>query len=235
MAVLDPLTSAFRLAAGPITRQLADTLAGMFRDNLRLALVRSLEATSVPVRGAPSERRRARRAKVVERTPSPAAEAPVSVASSPAEGATPPTPTVAAAPPADRVVRTPIVIRVPPKRRRAERRSSEQIEILENRILRALGAQPSLRLDAIADAVGAGRGTLTWPISRLIAARKVVSSGEPGASVYALAPPPPPTVTRIIRRPAAAAPKVASEAKVSSEPAPRAPTDQVAGLLPQPT
>lgn len=232
MADFDPLSSAlssaFHAVVEPMAGQLADALDRVFRESLRRALIARLEVASpkaATTARAPRPRTR-RAATPTAAAPTVEPAAPSSPDATPSASAPAPTPAPA---PVERVVRAPIVIRLPPKRQRAERRSSEQIEILEQRILTTLGARPEQRLDTIADAVGARRGTLTWPISRLIAAKKVVAAGEPGASVYSLAPPPPPTVTRIIRRPAASAPKIAAPKISTGDPG------QPADLRPQPT
>ncbi|MFO0616731.1 MAG: hypothetical protein U0414_29325 [Polyangiaceae bacterium] len=196
MDFLDTFLHSFHAAAAPITNQLTLELERCLTDSLWHVVRDAIGAPEdvPPARALPRKRRTP---SVRERASKPAQETSSTPAANPE-----PAPANTPAPERSEVVKVmPFVIPVPVKRRRTPKRTADEMETLERRILAHVTQSPGQQAAAIGSAVGASRAEVMWPLSKLVSTGKLVTSlDSTGSKSYAPAPPPAPAVTRIIRR-----------------------------------
>lgn len=204
----------FARASAALTSRLAAELERCFQDALREAIVAGLGAMTSLARPArtratpPSTRKAASTPRRMTDSP---AEAPA--ASAPADSSEPKAPEPATNAPTNAAfARAPLVIPVRVRtRRRAPKRTADEIALVESRIVAHVEKAPGAVAAAIAAAIGVPKGTVSWPLTKLVDGGKLVATTDAsGQKTYALAPPPEPTKTRIIRRRAADAARVAT-------------------------
>lgn len=65
-----------------------------------------------------------------------------------------------------------------------DKRSPDEVEVVANRLLKAIFANPGLRIEELADLLGVPSRTLKLPARKLVQAKKVKTTGERRGTRY---------------------------------------------------